>query len=114
MCFSGCDMSTPPACSTNSAGENDLPWQTHIMLTSVFVYLYKNPVMVLPFGPFPVAETHGICGIEAALRLWFGGLGGLSLRPPLVSFDDRFSDVELVWSRKLSGFDLSVDLLQVD
>lgn len=60
MCLSGYSTSTPPACSTKLAGENDAPWQTHTMPTSVFVYLYKNPVIVFPFGPFPVAETQGI------------------------------------------------------
>lgn len=101
MCFNGCDMSIPPACSTNPAGENELPWQTHMMLTSVFVYLYKNPVIVLPFGPFPVADTQGIFGTDAgaALRFSFedGGFVDLSLRLPLVSLD-RFSDFEHVLS----------------
>lgn len=59
-------ISFPPACSTNSAGENELPWHTQTMLTSVLVYLYKNPVIVFPSGPFPVVETQGICEREGA------------------------------------------------
>ncbi|KAK4409183.1 hypothetical protein Sango_0499300 [Sesamum angolense] len=99
MCLRGFDTSTPPACSTNSAGENELPWQTHMMLTSVLVYLYRNPVTVLPFGPFPVVETRCIRGAEAMSCFWCcGGLGGLSTRP-VGSFDGGeigFSLVELV------------------
>ena len=71
MCFKGCDTSTPPACSTNPAGEKELPWQTHTMQISVFVYLYNNPVIVFPFGPFPVVETHGICSREFGGAVWF-------------------------------------------
>ena len=54
-------MSVPPACCTNSAGENVLPWQTQTMLTSShFEYLYKNPFTLFPFGPFPFVDTYGI------------------------------------------------------
>jgi hypothetical protein len=56
----GWETSVPPACCTNSAGENVLPWQTQTILTSDIVYLYKNPVTVFPFGPFPVVDTYGI------------------------------------------------------
>lgn len=83
MCFKGWDTSTPPACSTNPAGEKEIPWQTQTMLISAFEYLYKNPVIVLPLGPFPVAETHGICstGIGAFPFLtFFKGLRGVSWR----------------------------------
>lgn len=73
ICRRGCVTSTPPACSTNWAGEKKLPWHTHMMLTSDFVYLYKNPVMVRPLGPLPVAETQGICRIEAAPSRPVGG-----------------------------------------
>ena len=89
MCLKGCDTSTPPACSTNPAGEKELPWQTHTMLISAFVYLYKNPVIVFPFGPFPVVETHGICSREGAEGwwFWFRGLGGSRKSPfPSLAF----------------------------
>lgn len=65
ICLNGCEISVPPACFTNSSGEKELPWHTQTMLISAFVYLYKKPVMVFPFGPFPVVETRGIWGRES-------------------------------------------------
>lgn len=102
MCLSGCETSVPPACCTNSAGENVLPWQTQTMLTSELVYLYKKPLTVFPFGPFPLVETHGICGSAVGggviflLRDW--GLGGFPVMSILVSINELglgFSVVEM-------------------
>lgn len=87
MCLRGCDTSLPPACCTNSAGENKLPWHTQMMLTSDFVYLYRKPFMVLPSGPLPVVETQGMVRRET-MPSWIGGAGGLGgfpISPLLVS-----------------------------
>lgn len=104
-------MSTPPACSTKPAGEKKLPWHTHMMLTSDFVYLCRNPVMVRPLGPFPVVETHGICKPEAPPSGTFGGV----LTTQLVSEEDEgFSTVAQVFSVWLEWgciFNPSTDLL---
>lgn len=62
ICLRGWVTSVPPACCPNSAGEKELPWQAQTMETSLVVYLYSTPIMVLPLGPFPVAETQGIRG----------------------------------------------------
>lgn len=81
ICFKGCETPVLPACCTNSAGENVLPWQTQMILTSDFVYLYKNPVMVFPFGPFPVVDTYGIWGREVMVFwfFWACGFGGFPI-----------------------------------
>lgn len=117
MCFRGCDISIPPACSTNSAGENELPWQTQMMLTSDLEYLYKNPVMVFPFGPLPVVETQGICARDAAFWSWFWGLGGL----PMIPFDSFereeagwLEQMVVVWSELVSDLDFSVNWIGLD
>lgn len=64
----------------NSAGENDVPWQTQIILISDFEYRYRNPFTVLPSGPLPVLVTHGILANGSKLPLTpllFGrGFGG--------------------------------------
>lgn len=73
MCLRGCETSVPPAWCTNSAGENVLPWQTQTMLISDFEYLYRNPWIVFPFGPFPVVDTYGIWVLSV---FWVWGLGG--------------------------------------
>lgn len=92
MCFRGWVMSVPPACCTNSAGENVLPWQTQTMLTSEFEYLYRNPLTVLPFGPFPLVDTYGIWGREEGWVRGFGNGGFpnisslLSFKVPLLEF----------------------------
>lgn len=65
MCFIGFETSLPPACFTNSAGDKKLPWQTHTILTWPFMYLYKNPSTLLPFGPSPMVVTLGICFITS-------------------------------------------------
>ena len=104
MCLSGCETSVPPACCTNSAGENVLPWQTQTMLTSELVYLYKKPLTVFPFGPSPLVETYGICGSAVGGRVTFlvrdWGLGGFPMSV-LVSFNELglgFSVVEMGFS----------------
>lgn len=90
MCLRGCNTFVPPACSTNSAGEKVNPWQVQTMLTSAFEYLCRNPLTVLPFGPFPVVETRGI-------RMRGGeGLGGFPA-PPL-------GEADLGLAHSLSGF----------
>lgn len=91
-------MSTPPACSTKPGGEKKLPWHTHMMLTSDFVYLCKNPVTVRPFGPFPVVETQGICRPEPLPSETFGGV----LTTLLVGEEDEgFSAIAQVFSVRL-------------
>lgn len=109
MCLSGCETSVPPACCTNSAGVNELPWQTHMMLTSDFVYLYRKPLMVLPLGPFPVVETQGMFRRERASSLvGVCGLGGLPVSP-LVSFDEVVVVVVVVVSFVKTGLLLRSD-----
>jgi len=80
ICLKGCVMSVPPACCTNSAGENVLPWQTQTMLTSDLLYLYRNPLTVSPLLPF--VDTYGIWESK---EMWERGFGGFPASSPLVS-----------------------------
>ena len=102
MCLRGCDTSLPPACCTNSAGVNELPWQTQMMLTSDFVYLYRKPLMVFPLGPLPVVETQGMLRRQR-MSSWVGvwGSGGLPVSP-FLSFVKVVVVVSLVKTGLLS------------